>query len=335
MSAPAKARVAPKHPVQAGVTLVELMIALTLSLVAVGAALSIYLANRKSFALVESVARTQEGARFAVDLLSRDIREAGGTACGGGLRAVNTVPNTNPNPNTWALWERGLVGDVLGSAAGQITGPSGGTAQITSPATDALLLWSASSGNNPVQITAHTHNADGSGTFSTASDPGYKDRDVLTACDGAQLFTFEAHGDSTASGVSYTSATALTQNITAGGYLNPLSTKVWYVGNSTNGASPSLRRLSIAKNGSVVPNGNAEIVPNVTDMQIQYLLGDGAGTPAAATYVDAAAVADWSKVLAVRVTLTFATPDTVGSTGGANAVVSHTVPFVVSLRTRL
>lgn len=306
---------------QAGVSLVELMIAITLGLVAVGAAMSIFLANRKSFALVEGLARVQENARFAVDMLSRDIREAGNAVCGGNLPSVNIVPSGN----AWATWDRGLVGDDWNSGFPEPT--SGSPLQIAN--TDSLLLWSASSGGTPIQITAHAINT---GTFTTSTTPGYAQADVVTACDGSQLLTFVV-SSVTNQTVSYSNGASLTKAIAAGGFLNTLSAEQWYVGQSTTGAASSLRRISRSKTTGSTQND--EMVEGVTNMQIQYLLGDATGAPAATAYVDAASVTDWTKVIAVRVTLTLATQDSVGSTGSATATVSRTVPITVGIKRRL
>ena len=306
---------------QAGVSLVELMIAITLGLVAVGAAMSIFLANRKSFALVEGLARVQENARFAVDMLSRDIREAGNAVCGGNLPSVNIVPSGN----AWATWDRGLVGDDWNSGFPVPT--SGSPLQIAN--TDSLLLWSASSGGTPIQITEHAINA---GTFTASTTPGYAQDDVVTACDGSQLLTFVV-GSVTNQTVSYSNGASLTKAIAAGGFLNTLSAKMWYVGQSTTGAASSLRRISRSKTTGSTQND--EMVEGVTNMQIQYLLGDATGAPAATAYVDATSVTDWTKVIAVRITLTLATQDSVGTTGSANTTVSRTVPLTVGIKRRM
>ncbi len=316
---------------QAGVSLVELMIAITLGLLATGAALAIYLSNRTSFALVEGVARMQENARFAVDLLSRDIREAGGVVCGGSLVAVNIVSGSN----TWSVWDRGLVGNVLGSGTGQLTAPNGTTtAQIGS--TESLLVWSASSSGTPVQIVSHSP---ATGTFTTASAPNYKQDQVVTACDGSNVATFRVSEATGASGTSvkYTNpgVNGISNTFAPGGFLNPLSAQVWYIGKSTdNTTTKSLRRLTLNPDGSYT-NANDEMVVNVSNMRIQYLLGDASGAPAATTYVDATSITDWTKVIAVRVTLTLATQDSVGTTGSAAAAVTRTVPFTVAIRRRL
>lgn len=317
---------------QAGVSLVELMIAITLGLVAVGAAMAIYLANRKSYSLVEGVARMQENTRFAVDMLGRDIHEAGGVVCGGSLSAVNIVSGVN----TWAVWDRGLVGNVLGPGASRVTVPSGATAQITSPATHSLLVWSASSSGTPVQIVSHSPEA---ATFTTATAPNYKANQVVTACDGSNVATFEVLEDTGPSGklVSYANANVngIGNTFAPGGFLNPLSAQVWYVGKSTDTTTPSsLRRLTIDKLGAYA-NNNEEMVANVSNMQIRYLVGDGAGAPAATTYVAAASITDWTRVIAARVTLSLATQDSVGTTGSTNTLVTHDVPFTVGIKRRL
>jgi type IV pilus assembly protein PilW len=312
---------ASRRRAQRGVSLVELMIAITLGLVAVGGAGTIFLANRQSFAQVEGLARVQENARFAVELLARDIREAGNAVCGGVLTSVNIVPTGN----TWTTWTRGLVGDDW--TAG-FSAPTGNTAPIAN--TDSLLLWSASSGATPVRITAHTTGA--SGSFTVASAPGYSAKDVITACDGSQLATFQVSSVSGTT-VSYTNGDNLTNAISAGGFLNPLSAKLWYVGLNTAGTANALRRLS--RSSTAGDPKNDEMVEGVTNMQIQYLLGDSSGVPTATSYVDASSVSDWPLVIAVRVTLTLRTQDKVGVANGASTYITHTVPFTVAIRRRL
>lgn len=321
MSAPRQRAAPTPRRAQTGVSLVELMIAITLGLVAVGAAMAIYLANHKSFALVEGVARTQENARFAVDLLSRDIREAGNAVCGGTMASVNI----DLAGQTWASWSRGLVGNDWTSG---FPAPTGGTAPIAN--TDSLLVWSASSGGTPVQITSHDL---ASGRFRAVSATGYVPGDVVTACDASQLVTFRVDSASNSSKtVNYINGSALTGAIAAGGFLNPLSANLWYVGKSTTGAASSLRRIS---NSSTGAPKNEEMVVGVTNMQIQYLVGDTFGAPVATTYVNAAAIADWKRVIAARITLRLATQDSVGNTGSANTVVAHDVPFTVGIKRRL
>ncbi len=64
-----------------GFTLVELMIAMLLGLILIGAAIQVFLANRVSFTVNEGMARMQESSRFVMDRLAKDIRMAGYKGC--------------------------------------------------------------------------------------------------------------------------------------------------------------------------------------------------------------------------------------------------------------
>ena len=68
---------------QAGFGLIELMIALVLGLLVMGAAFAVFQSNQSTFRANEGINRIQEGARVAFELMSRDIRAAGGSACSG------------------------------------------------------------------------------------------------------------------------------------------------------------------------------------------------------------------------------------------------------------
>ena len=62
---------------QRGLTLVELLIALTIGLFVVGAIGVLYVNTRNGFNYANEVARIQEVGRFALETMNRDIRMAG------------------------------------------------------------------------------------------------------------------------------------------------------------------------------------------------------------------------------------------------------------------
>jgi len=66
---------------EAGFSLIELMVAMVLGLLVAGAALAILQSNQTTYRSNEGLNRIQENARIAFELMSRDIRAAGGTAC--------------------------------------------------------------------------------------------------------------------------------------------------------------------------------------------------------------------------------------------------------------
>ena len=67
-----------------GLSLVELMVALTLGLLIVGAVIQVFVTSRLTYNVNEGLGRVQENARFAMEFLQRDVRMAGSSAmCGG------------------------------------------------------------------------------------------------------------------------------------------------------------------------------------------------------------------------------------------------------------
>ncbi len=75
---------------QRGLSLVELMIAVTLGLIVLAAILAVFNQNSRSFRQTDAVARMQDSARFALDTLARDLAMAG--YYGGLYGAAGIVP---------------------------------------------------------------------------------------------------------------------------------------------------------------------------------------------------------------------------------------------------
>lgn len=67
----------PQQSIQHGFTLVEIMVAITLSMFLVGGLVQIYSSSKRSSILQSTLAEYQENQRFALDFLNRDIRMAG------------------------------------------------------------------------------------------------------------------------------------------------------------------------------------------------------------------------------------------------------------------
>lgn len=65
----------------AGVSLIEMMVAMVIGLILLLGVIQIFMASRAASRLSEGAARTQENARFALDFLERDIRMAGHMGC--------------------------------------------------------------------------------------------------------------------------------------------------------------------------------------------------------------------------------------------------------------
>lgn len=70
-----------RRATQAGISLVETLVALVLGLVMVSVAFNLYMSNRSVFRQIEGMVRLQESASIATALLENDIRHAAGTLC--------------------------------------------------------------------------------------------------------------------------------------------------------------------------------------------------------------------------------------------------------------
>ncbi len=72
-----------------GLTLMELMIAMAIGLMLLGGALTMFINNKRIYKTVNEVGRMQENARFAMEMLTRDIRMAGFYGCHHDITQVN------------------------------------------------------------------------------------------------------------------------------------------------------------------------------------------------------------------------------------------------------
>lgn len=81
---------------QRGFTLVELMISLVISLFLLAALVQIMASSTKTYRTHEGVSRIQEASRFAVEIIGRQIRQAG-------YHAENQIQVLTDDPTTWPL----------------------------------------------------------------------------------------------------------------------------------------------------------------------------------------------------------------------------------------
>lgn len=93
---------------QRGIGLIELMIAVTLSLVIGAAVMQVFLSQRQTFRVQDDMARLQENARFAFEQIAQDIRQVGYWGCSRRAELINqTGNNAFDKVNDAALQENG------------------------------------------------------------------------------------------------------------------------------------------------------------------------------------------------------------------------------------
>ena len=324
-----------------GLTLVELMIALMLGLLVVGSASAIFISNRQTYRATEGLGRVQENGRIAFEMMARDLREAGGNACGNAdrdapLKIVNIL---NANSNWWANWNNGIIGyegAMIPTQANHIAD------------TDAVALMSGESSSG---VTVVSHNPSAAQFQLNTVSHNLDDGDIAIVCDWRQASLFQvtnAQPEINTTVVHNSGGSVTPGNCSKGlGYANPpkctpngtsyeygensmivrLHAVRWYIG-STAGGGRSLFRSTLANQGGVLQARDQQIAEGVNNMQLQYLLEDGTG------YIDATAVpADrWGDVTAVRVMLDLLSADGAGI-GGAQ--LQRRIAHTVTLRNRM
>ncbi|CTP83802.1 PilW family protein [Xanthomonas graminis] len=305
---------------QSGFNLVELMISMLLGLLVVGAAVGIFLSNRKTYAATEGLSRVQESARIAFEMMARDIREAGGNPCDSGLPVANLL--SDPTSEWWKNWAQPLQGFDNSSPPG-ITSKSG---------TDAIQILSASNGG----ATVTAHNAGSQTLTLNAAAADLHANAVMLLCDRQQVAVLQADGVSGTS-VTYKSGALNACNrlgrlpgVCAAGSnnytyeMNSLLTELravrWYVADNPRGTS--LYQSVLGPGGKVSAN---EITEGVSNLQFEYLVTENGG------YVEGAAVTNWANVVAVKITMTVNSGDAVSSD---NTPLSREFTTIVSIRNR-
>ena len=76
---------------QKGLSLIELMIAIALSIFIVAAMISLFVNSKQNYRMNENMSRMQENARFAMSFISRDVRMADYHACVPGDRLSTAI----------------------------------------------------------------------------------------------------------------------------------------------------------------------------------------------------------------------------------------------------
>lgn len=335
-----------------GFTLVELMISLVLGLIVVGAAITVFLANSRTYEATESLGRVQENLRIAFEMVARDAREAAGNPCEKNLPTYNVLLD----PST--RWYYDFSAGIRGYDGNQAFADSGfGTAIGQRIAgTDAIELKSAAStgvaivAHNPTSAVLRLNNV----------NHGLAPGDIALACDFGQAAVFQVTNASPGINdtVVHNNGERTPGNCSKGlGFGTPVNCSPngnqyafgcyqgkysgsgcdgdedgvrdepedlwpaiiakmrftrWYVGVNDRGGR-SLYQSSVRNNGGALVVDNNEIADGVRDMSVRYLLAG------AADYVDASTVtaADWAsdRVVALALDLTLEGNERIGTDG--------------------
>ena len=279
---------------QSGFGLVELMIAMTLGLVLLGGIGYLYIGSRGAFRTTDNLSRLQENARYALDMMSRDIRMAGYVGCGNMASIkVNTIANPpvpQMTPGNALVGYDGGTGWTNPSTITRATGPDV-LSVMGAFSSGASLAGNLTPSNANVQI--------------NGNPDGFQTGDVLVVTNCVNADVFKATTISNASGTIVTVSHANSSNTGnrigiygPDAFLMRMNQYSYFIGINPAG-NRALYRVGL--------NGNAEeLVENVQDMQFRYGLdtnADGAADSYSAT------PGNWAQVVSVTVNLLMRSPD--------------------------
>jgi type IV pilus assembly protein PilW len=350
-----------------GLTLIELMVGVALGIVLVTGVISIFTSNQQNSKLNSDLARLQESARFAYEQMNREIRDAGTNPCG--VRAVNSVVRASGATIPW--WGDWNAGTLRGFDSGESVGIASSISNRVT-GTDAILVLRTINDDGQLRsINGHNVIPD---QFILNGTQRFTPQDLAFVCDNTSGAIFEVNTASAAATnppvISYETsapsancstslgwaanvncnANAVPKTFTAGSFLTKFDPAIWYIGLNSTGQR-ALFRESIHKvntPAAIVTTEGREYVPDVHDMQIQYLMRTKSTDPAiaptlASNWVDASVInaqaGAWGSVnlaeaVAVRIVLTFQSDTSSGIDGTTATPLQRTSISVISLRNR-
>lgn len=297
-----------------GFSLVELMVAMTLSLILLGGVIAIFSSSRTTYETTDRLSRIQESGRFALDSMVRDLRATGYVGC-----AVSAPFSSTLNSNNTVLWNFGRTVEGFDGLAttfaptldtALLTTSSSTVTVVLTPNTDVLVVRIPRPGAPTVRIIQPTT----IGTDPVIVDPAFQstlsanDVVMISDCNARGIFQVTsvtgnsvAHasgisgmipGNSTSDlGWAYGEITA-----SGGAELIPMQTVIYYLGKRQGTpaeAPPSLWRR-------IGANASEELVEGVENMQLAF--GETTGVNAV-SYRKASDVVNWPNVVSVNIAL--------------------------------
>ena len=316
---------------QKGLTLVEIMIAITLSLILLAGILQIFMSTKQSYNVQQALSRVQENARLLTDVMLRDITSSGYMGC---LGATSDMVNTLADKTLNFDFAVAIEGTEGGAGA-----PDSITIRRVSEATAIPVAQPMENQKAAIVLDKDHMN------FSSLEQ-----WDVVTVsdCAGAAVFMVTDIDNTTGAIDHSVGEVADSGHINSGqsnstddlerifGSMSATTAKIYRVGTTSYQVSPSTAGRNTS---SLFVSPGGELVEGVEDLQIQYGL---ASTPANANiptiaeqYVDADEVTDWNDVMSVRISFVINSVDMIIKPGDGDGLLRKAFTTTIRLRNRV
>lgn len=295
----------PPRKLARGVTLVELLIAMTIGLFMIGGLIQAFVASKQIYATNEALSVIQNSGRASLEILTADIRDAGYMSnCLGGDRKINNLLAAGYNATLFDMTSSSVTGwnDSAGSFSSDLKNYVSGTDVVL---IKHAALDSGANANGSTDITASTI------TLASASNISKGSIVLIAEPTGCDLFQNQSTKNTELSraktgtpGNKDPSTTNLSHAYSSDMRIQLYQSMIYYVGTSTTTGASTLMRVRYDTGTAATPE---DLVDGILDMQILYGVDTG-GDRQIDDYVNAASVTNWSNVLALRVNLLVANP---------------------------
>lgn len=277
-----------------GFSLVELMVAITISLILIGGLIQIFISSKRSYLIQDSIGRMQENGRYVMDVLHSDLRLAGYlggnadvTTVGGNLAPITPDGSCVGNDDDqWGrMIARGVFGINDGLANYNCISAAGNSPQLGEYLSGDILTVRYA---KPVRVDNNGRIRNGTAGLYLKSSPMDGEIGLVTNT-RSDIETFFDNAGLTDTPISY----------------NKLETYSYYSGyqqSDCNGNSvdvPALYRIALDNDGEPT---RQEIVRGVENLQVQYGI-DTDNNGSINQFLDADNINDWTIVRTVRIWL--------------------------------
>ena len=314
------------HRYQAGLSLVELMVALLIGVILTSGVISVFITSKASYSMNTGLGQVQEEGRFALQTLQPIMVMAGNTGCARstivagalatGSEELYRIGDAVYGFEFTGTGTGGYFDDTADNGAASNAPTLDNNASDWSPAlsdsplmqaglhnlavkySDVLMVHEMSSSTAPILSSSTQSSVD----YDTSGYPPTMSAGQLllgAACSPVYAELFQA-GTVATGHITPSSATLKNLGGLSGPLLGPVYAHVFFVGKSPVDGGTSLFEASMDPTGGLAPA--AEIVPGVENMQVLYGL-DTTGDQVPDEYVTADNVGSWADVISVRIAL--------------------------------
>ncbi len=294
-----------------GFTLIELMVAISISLIVTMFLISFFFANRTTFKAIDSTHKIQNTAQFVFDSMTKDVRSAGYMGCSANSDFYNVLSSFQSGNADWSNLRQPVVGYYPGSYH----------SLMVDAVSDAFSITSADMERSAIVKYHAATNQSGDSTFLLSGANPFKAEEqvVVSDCSTATIFKIGKVTNDTTSynssgncaidgfvGLGASCNTVVPRNYTFsnGSMITGLRSRGYYVAPSVDDAN----RNSLYLIDFVRGTEPEEIAENVDKMVVNYGV-DTNSDGVANRFLKAADVNDWSQVIAIEVELLFKAQD--------------------------